>query len=64
MESLNIPLINQEVELILAWSKNGVLADMTRKNAEGTNAGIVRLLVLAFEITGTKLYVSVITSSK
>ena len=64
MESLNIPLINQEVELILAWSKNGVLADMTRKNVERTNAGIVRLLVLAFEITGTKLYVSVITLSK
>ena len=52
------------MELILAWSKNGVLADMTRKNVEGTNAGIVRLLVLAFEITGTKLYVSVITLSK
>ena len=28
--SLNIPLINCEVELILTWSKNCVLADMTR----------------------------------
>ena len=27
--SLNIPLINCEVELILTWSKNCVLADMT-----------------------------------
>ena len=27
--SLNIPLINFEVELILTWSKNCVLADMT-----------------------------------
>ena len=27
--ALNIPLINCEVELILTWSKNCVLADMT-----------------------------------
>ena len=27
--SLNIPLINCEIELILTWSKNYVLADMT-----------------------------------
>ena len=30
--SLNIPLINCEVELILTWSKNCVLADMTPAN--------------------------------
>ena len=30
--SLNIPLINCEVELILAWSKNCVLFDMTLAN--------------------------------
>ena len=29
--ALNIPLINCEVELILTWSKNCVLADMTVK---------------------------------
>ena len=29
--SLDIPLINCEVELILTWSKNCVLADMTVK---------------------------------
>ena len=29
--SLNIPLINCEVELILTWSKNCVLVDMTKK---------------------------------
>ena len=28
-KSLNIPLINSEVELILTWSKNCVLADVT-----------------------------------
>ena len=31
-KSLNIPLINCELELILPCSKNCVLADMTRKN--------------------------------
>ena len=31
-ESLNIPLINCELELILTWSKNCVLADMTTRN--------------------------------
>ena len=31
LRSLNIPLINCEVELILTWSKTCVLADMTRK---------------------------------
>ena len=31
-ESLNIPLINCEVELILTWSKNCVLADMSPVN--------------------------------
>ena len=32
--SLNIPLINCEVELILTWSKNCVLVDMTEGDAE------------------------------
>ena len=40
-KSLNIPLINCEVELILTWSKNCVLADMTRRNAQGNNPAIV-----------------------
>ena len=39
--SLNIPLINCEVELILTWSKTCVLVDMTRRNAQGNNPGIV-----------------------
>ena len=34
--ALNIPLINCEVKLILTWSKNCVLADMTARN-EGNN---------------------------
>ena len=35
--ALNIPLINCKVELILAWSKNCVLADMTARNAGNSN---------------------------
>ena len=53
---LNIPVINCEAELILAWSKNCVLADMTRTNHPPTG--------LEFEITDTKLYVPVVTLSK
>ena len=34
-KSLNIPPINCEVELILTWSKNCTLADMTVRDAEG-----------------------------
>ena len=35
--ALNIPLINCEVELILTWSKNCVLADMTVRDAGSNN---------------------------
>ena len=62
--SLNIPLINCEVELILTWSKNCVLADMTRRNAQGNNPAIVPPAELEFKITDTKLYVPVVTLSK
>ena len=62
--SLNIPLINCEVELILTWSKNCVLADMTRRNAQGNNPAIVPPAEITFEITDTKLYVPVVTLSK
>ena len=54
--SLNIPLINCEVELILTWSKNCVLADMTVANNPPTG--------LEFQIKDTKLYVPVVTLSK
>ena len=59
---LNIPLINCEVELILNWSKNCVLADMT-PNAV-TNPAIVATTELTFEITDTKLHVPVVNLSK
>ena len=51
--SLNIPLINCEVELILTWSKNCVLADMTRRNAQGNNPAIVLPTGLEFKIIDT-----------
>ena len=53
--SLNIPLINCEVKLILTWSENCVLADMT---ANVTPSGAI------FKITDTKLYVTIVTLSK
>ena len=63
---LNIPLINWEVELVLIWSKNCALANMTETNA-GNNNDPPTIIVptgLAFEIKDTKLYVSVVTLSK
>ena len=54
--SLDIPLINCEVELILTWTKNCVLADMTAANNPPTG--------LEFQTTDTKLYVPVVTLSK
>ena len=55
-KTLNIPLIYCEIELILTWSKNCVLADMTAANNPPTG--------LEFQITDTKLYVPVVTLSK
>ena len=62
--SLNIPLINCEVELTLTWSKNCVLADMTTKDAQGNNPAIVAPSDAKFKIKDTKLYVPVVTLSK
>ena len=60
--SLNIPLINCELELILTWSKNCILADMTVDAA--ANPAIVAPTGLEFKITDTKLYVPVVSLSK
>ena len=62
--SLNIPLINCEAELILTWSKNCLLAGMTRRNAQVDNLAIVPPAELEFKITDTKLYVPVVSLSK
>ena len=65
-KSLNIPFINYEVELILTWSKNCVLADMTMRDAGNNNnpPAIVAPTGLEFQITGPKLYVPVVTLLK
>ena len=62
--NLDIPLINCEVELILTWSKNCVLADKTAEPAQGGNPAIVAPSGATFKITDTKLYVPVVTLSK
>ena len=53
--TLNIPLINCEIEPILTWSKNCVLADMTERAAGNNNnpPAIVKPTGLEFQITGT-----------
>ena len=62
--TLNIPLINCEIELILTWSKNCVLVDMTVRAAVNNNdpPAIVAPTGLEFQTTGTN--VPVVTSSK
>ena len=61
-KSLNIPLINCEIELILTWSKNCILADMT---VDATaNPAIAAPTVLEFKITDTKLRVPVVYQKK
>ena len=59
--ALNIPLIIYEVELILTWSKNCVLADMT---VNAAHPAIVAPSGATFKINDTKLHVSVVTLSK
>ena len=51
-----MPLIGCEIELILIWSRNCVLADMTVANNSPTE--------LEFQITDAKLYAPVGTLSK
>ena len=65
-KSLDISLINCETELILTWTKNCVLADMTVRDAGNNNdpPAIVAPTGLEFQITDTKLYVPVVTLSK
>ena len=64
--NLDILLINCEVEMILTWTKNCVLVDMTVRAAGNDNnpPAIVAPLGATFRITDTKLYVPVITLSK
>ena len=64
-KTLNIPLINCEIELILNWSKNCALADMTvraTRNKEDPPTTVAPT-GLEFQITGTRLYVPFVTLS-
>ena len=60
--SLDIPLINCELEIILTWSKNCLLTDMTVD--VDADPAIVAPSGATFKITDTKLYVPVVTLSK
>ena len=55
--TLNIPLINCEIKLILTWSKNFLLADMTVRDGRSNNdlPAIVAPTRLEFKIKDTKL---------
>ena len=59
--SLEMLLINCEVELILTWPKNCALADMA-VDADA-NPAVVAPTGLEFQITDTILHVPVVTSS-
>ena len=60
--ALNIPLINFEVELILTWFKNCVLADMTINAGVNPATGVPS--GTSFKKIDTILYVPRITLSK
>ena len=66
--SLNILLINYEVELILTWFKNCVLIDkLTREASYNADPNVYEIdnpENVIFEIKDTKLYVPVVILSK
>ena len=64
--TLNISLINYEIELILTLSKNCALVDITARAAGNNNdpPAIVAPTSLEFQITDTKLHVQLVTLSK
>ena len=59
-------MIKWEIELILTWSKNCALADLTVRAAENNDdpPPIVEPTELKFQITDTKLYLLVANLSK
>ena len=63
-----MPLINCEINLILIWSENCILTDITQAAipAQGDNPerpAINAATYAIFKVTGTKLYVPVVTLS-
>ena len=67
--TINMPLINCQINLILTWSKNCVLTSKVTRDdipAQGGNPAITRVnnpTNATFKITDTKLYVPVVTLS-
>ena len=65
--TLNIPLINCEIELILTWSKNCVLISKVTRDGNYTADPILPKIdtptAATFQITYTKLYVPIVTLS-
>ena len=65
---MNIPLISYEVELILTWFKNFVLINKSTRDADYNADPIIYKTDnpenAIFQITDTKLYVTVVTLSK
>ena len=66
--SLNIPLINYQVELILTWFKNCLLIDKSTREANyAVDPNIYEIdhpENAIFEITDTKLYVQLLLYQK
>ena len=67
-KTLDIPLINSEVYLILSWSANCVITSLEKglvAAAEGDNPAVYNNTPTnaTFKITDCKLYVSVVTLS-
>ena len=62
-KTLDIPLINCEVSLILTWPENCVLTDIKTLTARGTRVAINTPTNATFKITNVKLYVPVVTLS-
>ena len=60
--TLDVPLINCEVPLILTWSRECGLTSMERKVVTNTRRD-TSLTNATFQITDTKLYVPVVTLS-
>ena len=67
MRTLDIPLINCEINLILAWSENCVITSKATRDADPdadpTVAETNNPTGTKFKITDTKLYVPVVTLS-
>ena len=63
MEKLNVLLINCKISLIRRWSKNFVLTDITKRNAQGYNPAIAAPKGATFKMTDTELYFPVVTFS-